>query len=157
MRTIIALPKFVKSVRAVVGTQEINVDRVSALAVTGAESPAHTFILRIARIRVLGIIVDCLAQYAIERRCAEFGAIILQPHAVERHIEDVGIEWHRRPAQMCPEILIARRYVERNLRIAETRVVVGVINSERERKPVDANVHIGKKAIAQRRGIARPD
>ena len=53
----------------------------------------------------------------------------------------------------CP-VLVGWRQVERDVRVAETGVVVAVIEGERHADAVEADVQVGIDGVVPRRGIA---
>ena len=148
------VPAFVDGVQPVVGAQEVEVDVVARRAVAYLEAPSHAGVLWPAGGRVVGIVVDGFSQLAVEGSHAQFLAIILQANAVPRHVQHVGREVHGRLSDVARPLLVGRREVERQLRIAEAGIVVAVVQREGHGDAKEADVKVGVDHVAHGRRIA---
>ena len=149
-------PPLIDGALRVVGTKEVEVDTIAALTVACRDSPTVASVLWNAGGGIIGVVIDGAAQHTIEGGGTELLVAPLQSHTIERHVEHILGEGHRRLADVGGEVLVRRTEVERELGIAEVQVVVREVDRERHREPVDVKVEIGEEAIAQRRHISQP-
>ena len=149
-------PLLIEGFRTVVGAEDIEVDVVATRAITCLEAPAHTFVLRLAREGIGGVVIDGSTQDAIEGSCTNLRRVVLQSYAIERGVHDIGTEGHRTLTEVTAPVLVSWRQMEGQVGIVPVQPVVGEIEGKGHGDTIYADIQVGINAIAHGGGITRP-